>query len=192
MKVSKATAFVTTAVLTVSLTGCTGQMVATSSGPMPDYCTSTLSNAAGGAVIGSLLGAALGAAVGGGRGALIGAAVGAGAGTLTGAQMDANCRQYAMQNFTQLLVQQAAAQRTAMAQSAPVPPQPPQLASFDYYAPSPTDGQAPVHHRITQTSTYTNAATNEICSPYTEFLNGSQPTVKGTMCVAPNGTAHPA
>ncbi len=190
--VSNPTALMTTAVLVVSLAGCTGQMVATSAGPMPDYCTSTLSNAAGGAVVGSLLGAALGAAIGGGRGALIGAAVGAGAGTLTGAQMDANCRQYAMQNFTQMLLKQAAAQRAAMAQGAAVPLQPSQFASYDYDAPSPTEGQAPVHHRITQTSNYTNPATNEICSPYTEFLNGAQPTAKGTMCVAPNGTAHPA
>jgi hypothetical protein len=182
----KTTTLITTAVLTVSLTGRTGQLVATAAGPMPDYCTSTLSNAAGGAVVGSLLGAALGAAVGGGRGALIGAAVGAGAGTLTGAQMDANCRQYAMQNFTQMLVKQAAERRAAMS------PQPSQFVSYDYYAPSPTEGQAPVHHRITQTNNYTNPATNEICSPYTEFLNGSQPTAKGTMCVAPNGTAHPA
>lgn len=188
----KTTTLITTAVLAVSLAGCTGQLVATSAGPMPDYCTSTLSNAAGGAVVGSLLGAALGAAVGGGRGALIGAAVGAGAGTLTGAQMDASCRQYAMQNFTQMLVRQAAERRAALAQSTAVSPQPSQFVSYDYYAPSPTEGQAPVHHRITQTNNYTNPATNEICSPYTEFLNGSQPTAKGTMCVAPNGTAHPA
>ena len=130
--------------------------------------------------------------LGGGRGALIGAAVGAGAGTLTGAQMDATCRQYAMQNFTQMLVKQAAAQRAAMAQGAAAPLQPSQFANYDYYAPSPTEGQAPVHHRITQTSNYTNPATNEICSPYTEFGEGSGTAAKGTMCVAPNGTAHPA
>lgn len=173
-----------------AMTGCTGQMVQTAAGPMPDYCTTGASNMAGGAVIGSLLGAAIGAAAGGGRGAALGAAIGGAAGTLTGAQMDANCRQVAMQNFMQMMAQQAAAQQAALAAG-----QQPQLVSFDWDAPSPVQGQPPVHHRIAQTNNYTDSALNEQCGNYaiTDFANqASAVTGTGKVCIGAGGVAHSA
>jgi len=133
MRGGKARAVTIAATLSIAMTGCTGQMVQTTNGPMPDYCTSNFTNTAGGAVIGSLLGAAIGAAAGGGRGAALGALAGAAAGGLTGAQMEANCQRYAMQNFTQMLAQQAAAQRARGAAQA----SPSDYVSFDYYRGSP-------------------------------------------------------
>src|SRR4029077_14205980 len=105
---------IATSMLGVSICGCSSQIVQTASGPVPQYCTQN--NTATGAVVGALLGAGLGAALGGGRGAAIGAAAGAGLGGVTGAQADAQCHQIAMQNFMQLMAQQAEAQRVAAAQ----------------------------------------------------------------------------
>jgi outer membrane lipoprotein SlyB len=178
-------------VFVVSVTGCTGQMVQTAAGPMPDYCTTGVSNAAGGAVLGSILGAAIGAAAAGGRGAALGAIAGAAAGGLTGAQMEANCRQAAMQNFMQLMAQQAAAQRAAMARGAGPQVSPSDYQSFDYYTPSPNAGQPPVRRRLTQTGGYTDRATNETCSAYTEFSysdNGASAVAgTGRICTGPDG-----
>ena len=175
----------------VAMTGCTGQLVQTAAGPMPDYCTGTMSNAASGAVLGTLLGAAIGAAAGGGRGAALGAAIGGMGGTLSGVQMDANCRQFAMQNFMQMMAQQAAAQRAAMAQGQIAPVLPASYLSYDYDAPSPVEGQAPVHHRIVQTGHYTNPANGETCNNVNmlSFANQTS-TVTGTtrVCIGADGT----
>ena len=194
MKRSIFAAGLAAAVFGVAMTGCTGQIVQTAAGPMPDYCTSNFSNAAGGAVLGALLGTAIGAAAGGGRGAAFGALAGGAAGGLTGAQMDVNCRQYAMQNFMQMIAQQAV-QRAAMAQARPVV-SPAEYQSFEYYAPSPVEGQPPVRHRISQTGGYTNPATKVTCSPVTDFSFGTDGSshLAGTrnFCYGPDGQQRPA
>jgi hypothetical protein len=171
-------------------------MVSTATGPMPDYCTGNVNNTAGGAVLGSLLGAAIGAAAGGGRGAAFGALAGAAAGGLTGSQMDANCRQYAMQNFMQMMAQQAATRRAAMTQGAGPQLPPSEYQNFEYYAPSSGEGQAPMRRRLSQTSGYTDPATKETCNAYSEFSFGadgsSRVTGTGRICTGADGKPHPA
>jgi outer membrane lipoprotein SlyB len=195
MKRSKVASLLTAALLGTTVIGCTGQMVQTAAGPMPDYCTTGVANPVGGAVVGSLLGAAIGAAVGGGRGAAIGAAVGGAGGGLTGAQMDANCRQIAMQNFMQMMAQQAAAQRAAMAQGqlAQVPSS--QYVSLDYNIPDPDEGKPPVHRRIVQTSSYADPVKKEACGDFSEFSfasGTSTVTRTGKICTGADGTPRPA
>ena len=186
---SKLTIVLTAALLSTAVTGCTGQIVQTAAGPMPDYCTGNVSNAATGAIVGTLLGAAIGAAAGGGRGAAIGAAIGGMGGTLTGAQMEANCRQFAMQNFMQMMAQQAAAQQAVMAQGRVAQVQPAEYLNFDWQ--SPVEGRAPVPHRITQTSSYTDPVSKQTCGGYSVLSFANQTSsVAGTgrICTGPDGT----
>jgi hypothetical protein len=200
-----------------SMWGCSSQIVETASGPMPQYCTQN--NTATGAIVGALLGAGLGAAIGGGRGAAIGAGAGAGLGGITGAQADAQCRQIAMQNFMQLMAQQAEAQRAAVAQGraaqlqadayqsvdyyTPAPKQgrAAQLQadayqSVEYYTPEPKQGRAPVRHKITQTNSYTNPVTKESCGSFSEisFGDNDKGSVTGTgrVCTGADGKPHEA
>jgi hypothetical protein len=177
--------FSVSTILAMTVTGCTGQLVQTATGPMPDYCTSATPNTANGAVIGSLLGAAIGAAAGGGRGALIGAGVGAAAGGLTGAQMDATCRQYAMQNFMTMMASQGRGPYGGAGSA---------YQTYDYYAPSAQEGQPAVRHEIRQTSNYTDPATAEKCGNYSELSFGadgqSSVTRTGRVCTGRDGQAH--
>jgi outer membrane lipoprotein SlyB len=117
------------ALMGVSTVGCAGnQMVQTSAGPMPAYCTQN--NAATGAIVGGLLGAGLGAAIGGGRGAAIGAAAGATFGGLSGAQADQQCQQLAYQQAAEMAF---AAQAQAAYRGGPPPMS---YNSYNYVQPS--------------------------------------------------------
>ena len=183
------------ALLASSLAGCTGQVVQTATGPMPDYCTTGTPNTASGAIIGSLLGAAIGAAAGGGRGAALGAAIGGAGGAMTGAQMDATCQQYAMQNFMQMMAQQAAAQRAAMAQGQQVSQA--QDVVFDYYSPAAGSDKPAVRHQIRQTSHYADPATGELCGGYSNLsfgADGKSTAVAGAgkICTGADGKPHAA
>ena len=177
-----------------SMWGCSSQIVETASGPMPQYCTQN--NTATGAIVGALLGAGLGAAIGGGRGAAIGAGAGAGLGGITGAQADAQCRQIAIQNFMQLMAQQAEAQRAAVAQGQAAQLQANAYQSVEYYTPPPKQGQAPVRHKITQTNSYTNPVTKESCGSFSEisFGDNDKGSVTGTgrVCTGADGKPHEA
>lgn len=177
-----------------SMCGCSSQIVQTASGPMPEYCTQN--NTATGAVIGALLGAGLGAAIGGGRGAAIGAGAGAGLGGISGAQADTQCRQIAMQNFMQLMAQQAEAQRAAAAQGRAAQLQANAYQSVEYYTPPPKEGQKPVRHKITQTNSYTNPVTKENCGAYSVISfgdnNKESVTGSGRVCTGADGKPHEA
>jgi hypothetical protein len=189
MRYRNALLLTATTFIAVSVCSCSSQIVQTASGPMPQYCTQN--NTATGAVVGALIGAGLGAAIGGGRGAAIGAGAGAGLGGLTGAQADAQCRQIAMQNFMQLMAQQAEAQRAAVAQGQLAHVQPSAFQSVEYYTPAAQDGKPPVRHKITQTNSYTNPVTKEHCGSFSEISFGSDDkgTVTGTgrVCTGADG-----
>jgi hypothetical protein len=182
MNITKITSLSVATVIAISVCGCSGQMVQTAYGPMPQYCTQN--NTATGAVLGALIGGAIGAAAGGGRGAAIGAASGLALGGLTGAQADTQCRQLAMQQFMQLMAQQAAARQAALSRGAPV--QPVQYESVDYVSPS--TGK---RNRITQTNSYTNPTTKETCSSYSSvsFSDDNKGTVTGNgrICTGADG-----
>jgi hypothetical protein len=188
MMPKKTGVFFSVAVLGIAATGCTGQMVQTASGPMPDYCVSGVANPVNSAI----LGAGIGALAGGGKGAAIGAGAGAALGGLTGAQMASNCRQYAMRNFMAMMAAQAAAQ--AAAQRAGQMGQVASYQTYDYYAPSPQDGQPAVRHQIRQTSHYTDPATKADCGNYSEISFGAngQSSVTGTgrVCTGQDGQPH--
>jgi hypothetical protein len=185
---------IATTMVGVSICSCSSEIVQTASGPMPQYCTQN--NTATGAVIGALLGAGLGAVAGGGRGAAIGAAAGAGLGGLTGAQADAQCHQIAMQNFMQLMAQQAEAQRAAAAQGRMAQLQPSAYQSVEYYTPPAQEGHPPVRHKITQTNSYTNPATKETCGAFSNisFGDDNKGSVTGTgrICTGADGKPHEA
>jgi outer membrane lipoprotein SlyB len=185
---------IVTSMTGVSICGCSSEIVQTASGPMPQYCTQN--NTATGAVIGALLGAGIGAAAGGGRGAAIGAAAGAGLGGLTGAQADAQCHQIAMQNFMQLMAQQAEAQRVAATQGQMAQIQPSAYQSVEYYTPAAQQGHPPVRHKITQTNSYTNPATKETCGAFSNISfgddNKGSVTSTGRICTGADGKPHEA
>jgi hypothetical protein len=126
-----------------------------------------------------------------GRGAAIGAGAGAGLGGISGAQADAQCRQIAMQNFMQLMAQQAEAQRAAAAQGQAAQLQATAYQSVEYYTPPPKEGQKPVRHKITQTNNYTNPVTKENCGAYSvvSFGDDNKESVTGTgrVCTGADG-----
>jgi len=194
MRCKTALLLTATTLIGVSVCGCSSQIVQTASGPMPEYCTQN--NTATGAIVGALLGAGLGAAIGGGRGAAIGAGAGAGLGGLTGAQADAQCRQIAMQNFIQLMAQQAEAQRAAAAQGRLAQVQPSAYQSVEYFTPATQQGKPPVRHKITQTNSYTNPVTKESCGSFSEISfgddNKGNVTGTGRVCTGADGKAHEA
>ena len=176
-------------VLAVSFGGCTGgeQTVQTAAGPMPQYCV--VNNTASGALVGAGAGAALG---GGGLRSLVGAAIGAGAGAATGAQLDAQCRQLALQRAMDLAAQQAAAARAAaqraLAENQPPAPQPVAYQPVDYVTPSNHE-----RHRIVALKNYTDPVTRQTCNTYSEFtFAGGKPQIRGSgkACKGADGTWH--
>jgi hypothetical protein len=175
-------------VLAASFGGCAGggQTVQTAAGPMPQYCVSN--NTAAGAAVGAGAGAVLG---GGGLRSLVGAAIGAGAGAATGAQLDAQCRQIALQRAMELAARQAAARaaaQRALAENQPPPPQPTAYQPVDYVTPSNHK-----RHRIVVLRNYTDPVTRQTCNTYSEFtFVGGKPQIRGSgrACKGANGVWH--
>jgi hypothetical protein len=101
-----------------------------------------------------------------------------------------------MQNFMQLMAQQAEAQRAAAAQGRLAQLQPSAYQSVEYYTPETQEGRPPVRHKITQTNSYTNPATKETCGAFSNISFGADDKGKvtgtGRICTGADGKPHEA
>jgi len=161
---------------------------------MPQYCS--INNTATGALVGGIGGALVGGLLSHGNAlATVGGAVAGGAlGGVAGSQMDAQCRQIALQRAMELAAAEAAAQQAAMRQAAMRQAAPPPRAVYhavDYVTPS--NGR---RHRITPLNSYTDPATRETCSSYSEVSfaddGAAKVTGSGRVCKGANGQVHEA
>lgn len=153
---------------------------------MPQSCS--VNNAATGAVIGAIGGGLLGGFLSNGNPyATVGSALGGAAlGGLAGSQIDQQCRQIAFQKAIELAEAERAAAARQRAASQQVAYQ-----SVEYVSPS--NGR---RHRITPLNSYTDPATKETCSSYSEVSwdanGGGQVSGTGRVCKGANGQVHEA